>query len=91
MSATPVVVNHLANAVKVTGVIVEVAASAFLAILQQSEKALVVHAPSGILRISHKYLTNYKGLTFYTKVSDPLVFLNNVELIEAKRMTIPDM
>ena len=91
MSAVPVVVNNLANAIKVTGVVVEVDADAFLAILQQSEKALVVHAPSGVLRISHKYLTSYKGLTFYTKAKDPLVFLSNAELIEAKRMTIPDI
>ncbi|MBX2818244.1 MAG: hypothetical protein KTR29_01145 [Rhodothermaceae bacterium] len=91
MSAVPVVVSNLANAVKAMGVVIEVAPEAFLSILHQSENALVVHAPSGMIRISHKYLTSYKGLTFYTKVSDPLEFLTSVELVEAKRITIPDL
>ena len=91
MSAPVVVANNLANAIKATGVIVEVAAEDFLSIIKQTEKALVVHAPSGVFRTSHKYLTSYKGLAFYTKVNDPLVFLGSVELIESKRITIPDM
>ena len=91
MSGAAVVVHNLANAIKATGALVEVTPNEFLAILQRSENALVVHAPSGVFRTTHKYLTSYKGLVFYTKVSDELVFRGSVELIEAKRINIPEM
>ena len=91
MSGAAVVVNNLANAVKATGVLIEVTADNFLNILNQTENPLVVHSPSGVFRTTHKYMTSYKGLAFYTKASDELVFRSNVELIEAKRITIPDM
>lgn len=91
MSGAAVVVNNLANAVKATGVLIEVTSDNFLSIIKQSEKALVVHAPSGVFRTTHKYMTSYKGLAFYTKVSEELVFWSDIELIEAKRITIPDM
>ena len=92
MSAGAVVVtNMIANAIKASGVLLQVSAEDFQKIVKQSEKALIVHATSKIVRTRHTYLTSYKGLAFYTKVWDPLALLGNIELIEAKKITIPDM
>ena len=90
-SAAAITTNVIANAIKSSGVVVEVSPEDFLIIVQRSEHALVVHAQSKILRTTHKYLTSYKGLAFYTKVGEPLKFVSEVELIEAKRISIPDM
>ena len=81
----------LANALKASGVIVEVSPKDFLTIVRRNEPALIVHAQSKIIRTTHKYLTSYKGLAFYTRVNDPLSFLSKVEMIEAKKISIPDM
>ncbi len=81
----------IANAIKASGVVVEVSSEDFMTIIQCSQGALIVHAQSKIIRTTHKYLTSYKGLAFYTKVSEPLEFKNHVELIEAKKISIPDM
>ena len=91
MSGAAVIVSVMANAIKASGVVVQVLPEDFLIIVQQSENALVVHAQSKIIRTTHKYLTSYKGLAFYTKLDKPFDFLSKVELIEAKRISIPDM
>lgn len=91
MSSSTVVVQAIANAIKSSGVVVEVEREDFLTILRQSEKPLIVHASSKILRTTHRYLTSYKGLAFYTKVSEPLDFLMSVELVEAKKIVVPDL
>ncbi len=90
-SAAAMAASVIANAIKASGVVVEVSPEDFLTIVQCSESALIVHAQSKIIRTSHKYLTSYKGLAFYTKVSELLEFESKVELIEAKKMSIPDM
>ena len=91
-SAAAITVNNaIANAIKASGVVVEVSSEDFLTIVQCSERALIVHAQSKIIRTTHKYLTSYKGLAFYTKVSEPLGFKSQVELIEAKKISIPDL
>ncbi len=91
MSGSAVIINAIANAIKASGVVVELAREDFLTIVRQSEKPLIVHAPSKLIRTKHKYLTSYKGLAFYTKVDQPLDFLSEVELIEAKKISVPDL
>ena len=86
-----IIMNAVANAIKASGVLVQVEPAEFLKITRLSEKPLVVYAPSKMLRTTHKYLTSYKGLAFYTKDSEPLVFKEPVEFVTAKKLTIPDM
>lgn len=86
-----IVMSVIANAIKASGVLVQVDSKDFLRIVQQSEKPLIVHASSKVIRTTHKYLTSYKGLAFYTKVNEPLLLGNNVELIESRKISIPDM
>ncbi|MHC4193572.1 MAG: hypothetical protein ACYSP9_05285, partial [Planctomycetota bacterium] len=65
------VVAVIAEALKAMGPIICVEPQDFLAILGKAEKPLVVQSPSGFLT-KYKYLTSYKGLTFFTKSKDPL-------------------
>ncbi len=56
----------IAEALKAMGPIICVEPQDFLAILEKTEKPLVVQSPSGFMT-KYKYLTSYKGLTFFTK------------------------
>ena len=80
----------VANALKAIGAIVCVEPQEFLGILERIEKPLVVHSPSGLLT-KCKYLTNYKGLTFFTKSKDALLIPASVEMITAKKIAVPEM
>ena len=80
----------IAEALKAMGPIVCVEPQDFLAILERTEKPLVVHSPSGLLT-KYKYLTSYRGLTFFTKSKDPLLIPGSVETIMAKKIVVPQM
>ncbi|MFZ0034433.1 MAG: hypothetical protein WAK60_05540 [Sedimentisphaerales bacterium] len=84
------VTGQTANALKVIGAIVFVEPEEFLAVLEKSEKHIVVYSPSGFLS-KHKYLTNYKGFTFFTKSKEALTISCPVEVITAKNIIIPEM
>ena len=79
-----------AEALKAMGPIICVEPQDFLAILGKVEKPLVVHSPSGLLT-KYKYLTSYKGLTFFTKSKEALLIPASVETITAKKIVIPQM
>ena len=81
----------MANAIKASGAIVSVEASDFETILRKVERPLVVRSEGGIFSRKYKYLTGYKGLVFYTKTSVPLSLASGTEVVEAKRITIPEM
>jgi len=77
-----------ANAIKAMGPIVVVEPHEFLDILQRTEKPLVVHSPAGMIT-KYKYLTSYKGLTFFTKSKEPLLIPASVEIVTAKKIELP--
>ena len=79
----------LANAVKASGVLVNVSAEDFAAILRRTERPLVVASEGGFFSTSYKYLTSYKGLAFYTKSRVPLVLPAGAEIVRAKSISIP--
>ena len=79
-----------AEALKAIGAIIFVEPQDFLGILEKTEKPLVVHSPSGLLT-KYKYLTSYKGLTFFTKSKEALLIPSSVETITAKKIVIPQM
>ena len=80
----------IAEALKAMEPIICVKPQAFLGILEKTEKPLVVHSPSGLLT-KYKYLTSYKGLTFFTKSKEALLIPASVETITAKKIVIPQM
>ena len=78
------------NATKAMGSIVTVEAAEFLDILGKTEKPLVVHSPSGFMT-KNKYLTSYKGLVFFTKTKDEILIPKTAEIVNAKKISIPEM
>ena len=78
------------NASKAMGSIVTVEPAEFLDILGKTEKPLVVHSPSGFMT-KNKYITSYKGLVFFTKTKDEILIPAAVEIINAKKISIPEM
>jgi hypothetical protein len=82
--------GQTANALKAIGAIVFVEPEEFLAILRKTEKGVVIYSPSGFLS-KHKYLTSYKGLTFFTKSKETLMISGSVEVIMAKKIIVPEM
>jgi hypothetical protein len=79
----------IANAIKASGVLVNVSPEDFAAILRRTEKPLVVTAQGGFFSTSYKYLTSYKGLAFYTKSPAPLILPADAELVKANGISIP--
>jgi len=82
----------LAQAIKASGAIVRVEPESFAAILERTERPLVVCAAREkrwILPASFQYLTGYRGLVFYTKVDRPLRLPDDAELVAAKQIWVP--
>jgi len=79
----------IANAIKASGAIVRVEPNAFMDIMEHCEAPLAVYSPAGFFT-KHKYLTSYRGLCFFTKTATPLLLPTNTEVIQAKKIWIPD-
>lgn len=79
------------HAIKACGSIISIAEIEFQAIVARSENPLVVWASGGFFSTSYKYLTSYRGLTFFCKSKSEITFPQNVELINAKKISIPDI
>ena len=78
------------NAIKASGAIVRVEPYDFLDILAKNADPIVVQSPPGFFT-RYKYLTSYKGLFFCTKSRDPLIIPPHVEIVNAKKIYIPEM
>jgi hypothetical protein len=78
-----------AQAIRASGVVVQLEPTEFLSILQRQSEPLVVHATGGFLSTTYQYLTSYKGLAFFTKSSEPLALGKDVEMVVAGSIWIP--
>jgi hypothetical protein len=81
---------EIAQAIKASGAIVRVEPTDFMMILDRVQNPLVVCSESRFLSRKYHYLTAYKGLVFYTKSTTPLMPRPSIELIQAKKIWIPD-
>ncbi len=81
----------LSNAIKAYGSIIKIEPSDFIKILQKSNRPLVVETKYGLFSTKYKYLTSYKGLVFHCKSSNPILYGIDVEVVKAKKMSIPDI
>lgn len=79
----------IVNAIKASGSIVRVEPDAFADILRRIDKPLVVYAQGGLFATHHQYLTNYKGLTFFTKSGEQIDLPRSVEVMVATKIWIP--
>jgi hypothetical protein len=91
MSATTAgaIAVAIAQAIKASGVIVQVKENDFMSILSRVEEPLVVCAKGGFFTANYQYLTSYKGLAFYTKSRSPLPLPATAELVTAAKIWIP--
>ena len=89
MSGAVVVAAAVAQAIRASGAIVQVAPRDFLTLLGKSERPLVVVAPGRFFGPKYQYLTSYKGLAFYARSDEAIRLPQSVELIEAHSMWIP--
>ena len=79
----------IANAIKASGVVVQVTPADFHTILIKIEQPLVLYAKGGFFSANYQYLVSYKGFAFYTKSSEPIQLPTGVETIAAKKIWIP--
>ena len=79
----------LAQAIKASGVLVNMENSEFLGLLARAKDPLVITATGGLIWTSYSYMFSYKGFGFYTKSSEPLDLPSNCEVIVAKSIWIP--
>jgi hypothetical protein len=82
-------IKVMIEATRASGVIVQVDWPAFLWVLERQQNPLVVHATGGFFRTSYKYLTSYKGLAFYAKLSEPQDLPPGTEVVHAKSIWVP--
>jgi hypothetical protein len=81
----------IANAVKASGVVINVRPEDFASILRRTERPLVITSEGGVFSTSYKYLTSYKGLAFYTKARAPLVLPADAEVVRAQGISVPQL
>lgn len=88
---TPAVIAAATSiqAIKASGTIVKVEPKEFEKILARQSGLLVVTARGGLLSTNYQYLTNYKGLAFFTKSSAALNLPGGHEVIQAEKIWIP--
>jgi hypothetical protein len=79
----------IANAIKASGVVVQVNPEDFQRIVARVEKPLVICATGGFFSTNHQYLTSYKGFAFFTKSKTPLALSPKIETVMANKIWIP--
>ncbi|MCU1265248.1 MAG: hypothetical protein JWM21_1566 [Acidobacteria bacterium] len=89
MAAAAAAAAAIANAIKASGVVVQVTPEDFQTILGKSEKPLVIYAEGGFFSKKSQYLTSYKGFAFFTKSAQPLPLGFAVEIVKAGKIWIP--
>ncbi len=80
---------NIAEAIKASGVLVEVEPETFQNIVSRCETPLVVQAEGGVFSTKFKYLVSYKGLAFHTKTKRALTMPMGTEIVNAKSISIP--
>jgi hypothetical protein len=84
-------VHAYIEATKAVGAIVHVTPEAFQDLVARAEKPLIVHARGGMFRRCDQYLMSWRGLIFFTKSDAPIDLSPRAELIEARKIAIPDL
>ena len=79
----------IAQAIKASGVVVQVSPADFHTILSKIENPLVVYAKGGFFSVNYRYLVSYKGFAFFTQAAEPILMPTAIETIAAKKIWIP--
>ena len=89
--AAAAIVVAIANAIKASGAIVEVAPEVFMNILarEKESRPLVIMTQGGLIKTSYRYLASCRGFIFYTKSADSLMLPGYVDIITAQKIWTP--
>lgn len=79
----------IAQAIKMSGVLMRLDPPEFAKILSRVKDPLVVIAQGGIFTKNFQYVVAYKGLTFFTKSNLPLQLPAGCEVVAAKSIYTP--
>lgn len=79
----------IANAIKASGVVVQVSPEDFQRIVSKAEKPLVICATGGFFSTNYQYLTSYKGFAFFTKSKVPVDLSPKIETVMVEKIWIP--
>lgn len=77
------------NAIKASGVLVQVDSQEFSTVLGMAQKPLVVYTEKSFWSRNYKYLTSVKGLAFFTKSPERLNLPGDAEIIKCESIYIP--
>ena len=89
MNGTGTADAAMAQAIKVSGAVVQMEPAEFPRLIQRGHEVLVVQATGGVFRTNHPYLTCYKGLAFFTKSPGPPDLPESGEVIQAGKIWNP--
>lgn len=81
----------MANAVKAIGSIIKLDSAEFQRVLVLAESPLVVTAEGGVFSKWYKYVFSFRGLTFYCKSNAELILPGGAQVIQARKISIPDI
>jgi hypothetical protein len=82
---------YIAQATKASGAIVRLDLQEFMKIVSRMKSPLIIVSPAtgGLFGRNNEYLTNYKGIFFYTKTSTTLNLPGDAELVRARSFWMP--
>lgn len=72
------------------GIITQVGRETFIEIIGRQDKPLILESTGGIFRKHYRYLTSYKGITFFTKCYNAVNLPTNAEIIKVHNIRIPE-
>lgn len=84
-------IHAMMNAIKACGTLVRVEPEEFARILSLADRPLVVRSAGGVFSKSYRYLTSYRGLAFHCKSPAELYLPADAEVVNAARISIPDL
>jgi hypothetical protein len=79
-----------ANAIKASGVLVQIKPDEFQALLKRIDNPLIICSEGGLFSTTYKYLTSYKGFAFYTQSSVPIILPLGIETVVSKKIWLPE-
>ena len=79
------------NALKACGSIISLDEVEFERLLEKTPKPMVVLSVGRGMNPARKYLTSYRGLTFYCRTKKEVLVPKDAEVVRAKKISVPDL
>ena len=79
------------EAIKTCGPIITLGSQSFYDLVRTLVDPLVVTSQTGLFGKMHHYVTTWRGLTFYARSKTALPLQDKATLLEAERITVPEL